>query len=125
MIPFSDMEPFFQNLQENYVNTGLYMKVNGLNHHSNDFWDVQDITQVLSFSSFDRFKNSYELFRSSNVDVDYIQYKSFETSVKIYVKPRRLVFALNNSLQYTNLQEIYDFAANMNITNVVITFKVD
>lgn len=124
MIPFSDMEPFFQNLQNNFVNTELHMKVNGLNRNSNDLWDVEEVSQLLSFKTFDRFKNSYELFRSSNVDIEYIQYKSFETSIKIYVKAHRLVIALNDSFQDLVLQEIRDFAKNMNISNVVITFRV-
>uniref|UniRef100_A0A6C0D7H6 Uncharacterized protein n=1 Tax=viral metagenome TaxID=1070528 RepID=A0A6C0D7H6_9ZZZZ len=124
MLPFSDMEPFFQNLQNNFVNTGLYMKVSGLNHQTHALWSVEEISQLLSFTNFERFKNSYELFRSSNIDVEYIQYKSFETSMKIYVKANRIVFSFKDSLHDVDLQEIRDFARNMNITNVTILLKL-
>ena len=124
MIPFSDIEPFLQYLQDNFVNTGLYIKVYGLNRNSNDLWDVEEISQLLSFQTFDQFKNSYELFRSSNIDIEYVQYKSFETSVKIYVKSHRLVLSLRDSIQDLNLEEIRDFAKNMNLSNIVVTMKL-
>ena len=125
MIPLSDIEPFLDYLDNNYVNTALCMKVNGMNRQSNDFWNVEEISQVLSFDNIERFKSSYELFRSSSIDVEYIQYKSFQTSVKIYVSARRLVITIKDSFELPDLQTIRDYATNMNISNIVISLKLD
>lgn len=125
MIPLSEIEPFLDYLDNNYVNTALFMKVNGMNRQSNDFWNVEEISQVLSFDNIERFKSSYELFRSSSIDVEYIQYKSFQTSVKIYVSSRRLIITIKDSFELPDLQTIRDYATNMNISNIVISLKLD
>lgn len=125
MIPLSDIEPFLDYLDNNYVNTALCMKVNGMNRQSNDFWNVEEISQVLSFDNIERFKSSYELFRTSSIDVEYIQYKSFQTSVKIYVSARRLIITIKDSFELPDLQTIRDYATNMNISNIVISLKLD
>ena len=125
MIPLSDIEPFLDYLDNNYVNTALHMKVNGMNRQSNDFWNVEEISQVLSFDNIERFKSSYELFRSSSIDVEYIQYKSFQTSVKIYVNAHRLVITIKDSFELPDLQTIREYATNMNISNIVISLKLD
>ena len=125
MIPLSEIEPFLDYLDNNYVNTALCMKVNGMNRQSNDFWNVEEISQVLSFDNIERFKSSYELFRSSSIDVEYIQYKSFQTSVKIYVSSRRLIITIKDSFELPDLQTIRDYATNMNISNIVISLKLD
>jgi len=125
MIPLSDIEPFLDYLDNNYVNTALCMKVNGMNRQSNDFWNVEEISQVLSFDNIERFKSSYELFRSSSIDVEYIQYKSFQTSVKIYVSSHRLIIGIKDSFELPDLQTIRDYATNMNISNLVISLKLD
>jgi hypothetical protein len=125
MIPLSDIEPFLDYLDNNYVNTALCMKVNGMNRQSNDFWNVEEISQVLSFDNIERFKSSYELFRNSSIDVEYIQYKSFQTSVKIYVSARRLIITIKDSVELPDLQIIRDYATNMNISNIVISLKLD
>jgi len=125
MIPFSDIEPFLDYLDNNYVNTSLYMKVNGMNRQSNDFWNVEEVSQVLSFENIERFKSSYELFRSSETDVEYIQYKSFQTSVKIYVNAHRLVISIKDSFEVPDLKIIHDYAKNMNISNIIVSLKLD
>ena len=125
MIPLSEIEAFLDYLDNNYVNTALCMKVNGMNRQSNDFWNVEEISQVLSFDNIERFKSSYELFRSSSIDVEYIQYKSFQTSVKIYVSSRRLIITIKDSSELPDLQTIRDYATNMNISNIVISLKLD
>ena len=125
MIPLSDIEPFLDYLDNNYVNTALCMKVNGMNRQSNDFWNVEEISQVLSFDNIERFKSSYELFRSSSIDVEYIQYKSFQTSVKIYVSARRLVITIKDSFELPDLQTIREYATNMNISNIIVSLKLD
>jgi hypothetical protein len=125
MIPFSDIEPFLEYLSNDYMNTDLYMKVNNMNLQSNDLWDVEEISQVLSFTSMDRFRNSYELFRSSNIDIEYIQYKSFQTSVKIYVKAHRIVIAIKDMFETPDLKTVCEFAKNMNISNLVLSLKLD
>jgi hypothetical protein len=125
MIPFSDIEPFLDYLDNNYVNTSLYMKVNGMNRQSNDFWNVEEVSQVLSFENIERFKSSYELFRSSGTDVEYIQYKSFQTSVKIYVNAHRLVIAIKDSFEVPDLKIIHDYAKNMNISNIIVSLRLD
>ena len=125
MIPLSDIEPFLDYLDNNYVNTALCIKVNGMNRQSNDFWNVEEISQVLSFDNIERFKSSYELFRTSSIDVEYIQYKSFQTSVKIYVSARRLIITIKDSFELPDLQTIRDYATNMNISNIVISLKLD
>jgi hypothetical protein len=80
---------------------------------------------VLSFDNIERFKSSYELFRSSSIDVEYIQYKSFQTSVKIYVSSHRLIIGIKDSFELPDLQTIRDYATNMNISNLVISLKLD
>ena len=125
MIPLSDIEPFLDYLDNNYVNTALCMKVNGMNRQSNDFWNVEEISQVLSFDNIERFKSSYELFRSSSIDVEYIQYKSFQTSVKIYVSARRLIITIKDSFELPDLQTIREYATNMNISNIIVSLKLD
>ena len=58
MIPLSDIEPFLDYLDDNYVNTSLHMKVNGMNRQPNDFWNVEETSQVLSFDNIERFKHN-------------------------------------------------------------------
>ena len=125
MIPLSDIEPFLDYLDDDYVNTSLHMKVNGMNRQPNDFWNVEETSQVLSFDNIERFKSSYDLFSSSSIDVEYIQYKSFQTSVKIYVNAHRLVITIKDSFELPDLQTIREYATNMNISNIVISLKLD
>jgi len=125
MLQFSDIESFFNYLDNNYVNTGLYMKVEGLNRESNDFWNVEETHQLLSFSNIDKFKNSYELFRSSNMNIEYIQYKSFQTSVKIYVNAHRLVLAIKDTNEMPDFNTIHAFAKSMNMNNIIVSLKMD
>ena len=122
MISFSDIEPFLNYLNNEYVNTGLNMKVHNLNLNSNDFWNVTESTQTLSFANMDRLRSAYQLFYESNKDVEYIQYKSFQNSIKIYVKVHKVVISVYNN-QILDVQKIRELCQSMNIENILVSIR--
>ena len=123
MISFSDLMPFLFYLNNEYINTGLEMKVNNLNRNSNDLWTVENSEQVITFQNFQRFQNTYELFYNSNVDIEYILYKSFQSCIKIYVKFNRLVITIRNNDTIPDIETIKNLANQMNIENIQINIR--
>ena len=121
MIPFNDIKTLIEYFNYNYVNTELLMKVNSFNLQRNDIWNVVENSQVLSLPNIDRLEQTYELFTNSRIDIEYIQWKSFDISLKIYVEARRFVFTTTNTL---DIEMVYSMGKNMDIKNIVITMKL-
>jgi len=118
MIPFQDIKPLLIFLSENYnITTQLLMKINEFNLQNTDLWTVVENNQIINLPNIDRFEQTYNLFGNK---IEFIQWKSFDISMKIYVGAKRLVFATTNT---NHIDKIYTMARDIGIKNVVITMR--